>query len=194
MYRNPRELVDIRELCERDMLKSAKKLTVEEVEKKEGFITEYNQFGEKCGQYSLHSLPTEIPMYKEPLGILQLDVFEGGYMLKSGKKLTVEDVRIIGKEAGLDTDTGVERKKGWVTEYDEDGEICGGYLKHFNPLYQAYISIKKPLPPMLIFLSSDCANYAATRSAYTINLNTLQPTRNSPIQKAIPEYIEAKLQ
>jgi len=102
-----------------------------------------------------------------------------GFILKSGKKLMYEDAILIANHVGLNTDHSTK----FEYEYIEDCTVCK------NPVYTPHIDSNEPLPPMLQFLRSD----GIPRSEYTINLNTLEPTRNSPIKKAIPEYIRIKL-
>jgi len=137
-----------------------------------------------------------------------LSYFEGGYLLKSGKMLTREDANLIASEAGLNTDHSLDKQYERIPEYSDSGKICGSYIKQHNPVYTPYIDHNEPLPPMLQFFSSQIisnkflsdlisggsAKPECEGSSYTINLNTLKPTRNSPLQKEIPEHIRIKLQ
>ena len=116
--------------------------------------------------------------------------YEGGYPLKNGKNLTKEIAREIGIAMGLPPASG-------NISYDSDAKMvpCDAdypngdkYRKDTNPYYTPYIHIDSPLPPMLVFLCS-CPFDKKPMSSYTINLNTLKPTKNSPIQKLLPDYI-----
>jgi len=118
---------------------------------------------------------------------IHISEFEGGYPLKSGKRLTREDAEIIGREAGLDTSRKSSDDESLNIEKVSDGE--GGYtVVHNNSVYRPYIYEKAPLPPLLIFISSS----PTMKPRYTINLNTLKPTGNSEIQFGISEYIRLK--
>ena len=66
-----------------------------------------------------------------------------------------------------------------------------GMRANLHPYYNAWIDHNLPTPPMLQFLNH-CPS-KGQYSAYTINLNTLRPTKNSPIQIEIPEDIKAML-
>ncbi len=134
-------------------------------------------------------------MPREGRNTKHISHYTNGYVLKSGKTLTREDAELIGKEAGLDTarveDDNIEYLK---PEWINCSEFGGGWLIHNNPVHRPYIDENPPTPPMLQFLSSSPCDLEGlpTKSAYTINLNTLKPTKNSPIQKEIPEYILSK--
>jgi hypothetical protein len=126
-----------------------------------------------------------------------------GYVLPSGKTLTLEDARLIGDSAGLpcsipDDHPGwfivpTTGKRGFrptlvkVYHYDDNGLATDSELVETNPIYRPYIIDKKPLPPLLAFLS-----HCDPKSSYTINLNLWKPTSNSKIQTYIPKHIRSK--
>jgi hypothetical protein len=120
--------------------------------------------------------------------------YKNGYVLKSGKTLSQEDAELIGKEAGLDTTRVGDDNVEYLKPEWKSSEYAGAWLTHNNPVYRPYIDENPPTPPMLQFLSSSTFDLEGlpTKSAYTINLNTLKPTKNSPIQKGIPECILSK--
>jgi hypothetical protein len=121
---------------------------------------------------------------------LPMTNFRDGFTLKSGKKLSVEDAYLIGEEAGLLTRRKADHKDSSTTEWILCPVTGDRVLIQTNPIYIPYIDNNEPTPPMLQFISS--CNGSICKSSYTINLNTLKPTANSPIKKEIPEYIRAK--
>ena len=114
----------------------------------------------------------------------RISEFEGGYPLPSGKSLTEEIAKKIGREAGLNVDNWESLQIEKIPEYNESGECCGHDIKFSNPTYIPFIDTKEPLPPMLQFIPN-----TPYGSAYTINLNNLKPTRNSPNQTTISNEI-----
>lgn len=99
------------------------------------------------------------------------------FILKSGKTLTKDIARRIGIDVGLNPATGVINIDFASRRIVEEGE---SYIEQINPYYTTHICENPPAPPMLLFLIS--CNSKPPRSYYTINLNTLTPTKNSPIQ------------
>jgi hypothetical protein len=106
------------------------------------------------------------------------------FMLKSGKTVTREIATKIGIAVGLNPATGDINIDLASRRIVEEG---GSYIEKVNPYYTPYICENKPLPPMLLFFNS-CRSKPPC-SYYTINLNTLRPTKNSSIQTELPREI-----
>uniref|UniRef100_A0A6C0DK16 Uncharacterized protein n=1 Tax=viral metagenome TaxID=1070528 RepID=A0A6C0DK16_9ZZZZ len=106
------------------------------------------------------------------------------FRLESGKTLTREIATKIGIDVGLNPATGDINIDIASRRIVEEG---GSYIEKVNPYYTPYICENKPLPPMLQFFTS--CNSKSPHSSYTINLNTLRPTKNSPIQTELSREI-----
>ena len=101
-------------------------------------------------------------------------LFARGHPLSSSEGATIDETL-----SGEDLDTAL------IYYY---GESCRVKL---HPYYVPMICHSPPRPPMLIFLLS-CVS-RPRNSEYTINLNSLWPTGNSPIKTEIPYDIKAIL-
>lgn len=120
--------------------------------------------------------------------IKRLRDFEGGYILPSGKLLTVEIANDIGKSVGLQPPTGnYEIDNNRVKIEDELGSYYGLVIPQFIP----HIIHNNPKPPMLLFLNRDVASL--NMCPYVINLNTMRPTAPSKIQSPISGEILSRL-
>ena len=106
------------------------------------------------------------------------------FILRSGKTLTRDIARRIGISVGLHPATGdinIDLASRRIVEE------WGSYFEQINPYYTPHICENPPLPPMLLFFTS--CHSKPPSSSYTINLNTLIPTKNSPIQTYLPRDI-----
>jgi hypothetical protein len=110
---------------------------------------------------------------------------ERRYMLSDDEFINKADAIKIIKFDGVSIDE-------TMSDEEMDTFLChyfGGSCRvMLNPYYVPMICHSPPRPPMLLFVLS-CAS-KGLNSHYTINLNSLWPTGNSPIQTELPYDIK----
>jgi hypothetical protein len=113
---------------------------------------------------------------------------EKRYVLPDGELLNKEQAIKFAAAEGVTFDETLSSEELEAALLSYYGEACKAMLR---PYYIPMICHSPPRPPMLIF-SLNCSA-RSRNSEYTINLNSLWPTGNSPIQTEVPYKIKAML-